>query len=57
MVVVADASPPAKPGRFVHRRVLLEASYLSRAQLRSADSLLGQHHLAALADVFDAAKP
>ncbi len=45
MVVFAD--PPAvKLGKFLYQDVLLEVSYLSSDQLRSAETVLGQYHLA-----------
>ncbi|MCE7982055.1 MAG: hypothetical protein DYG89_12735 [Caldilinea sp. CFX5] len=45
MVVFAD--PPAvKLGKFLYQGVLLEVSYLPSDQLRSAEVVLGQYHLA-----------
>jgi hypothetical protein len=45
MVVFAD--PPAvKLGKFIYQGVLLEVSYLPSDQLRSAETVLGQYHLA-----------
>lgn len=45
MVVFAD--PPAvKLGKFIYQGVLLEVSYLASEQLRSAETVLGQYHLA-----------
>ena len=45
MVVFAD--PPAvKLGKFIYQDVLLEVSYLPSDQLRSAETVLGQYHLA-----------
>lgn len=45
MVVFAD--PPAvKLGKFLYHSVLLEVSYLPSDQLRSAETVLGQYHLA-----------
>lgn len=46
MVVLADPVPPEKPGKFLYRGVLLEASYLSEDELRSPEAVLGQYHLA-----------
>lgn len=44
MVVFAD--PPVKLGKFLYQGVLLEVSYLPSDQLRSAEVVLGQYHLA-----------
>ena len=45
MVVFSD--PPAvKLGKFIYQGVLLEVSYLSSNQLCSAETVLGQYHLA-----------
>lgn len=46
MVVLADANPPTKLGKFLYRDVLLEASSISRDRLRSPDLVLGDYHLA-----------
>ena len=45
-VVLADPNPPDKLGKFVYRGVLLEASYLPRDQLQSAELILGDYHMA-----------
>lgn len=45
MVVFADP-PAAKLGKFIYQGVLLEVSYLSSNQLHSAETVLGQYHLA-----------
>lgn len=42
MIVLDDPDPPVKPGKFVHRGVLLEVSYVAGDQLRSAEQVLGQ---------------
>jgi hypothetical protein len=46
MVVLDDADPPLKPGKFIYDAVLLEVSYLSRDHLRSPELILSQYHLA-----------
>jgi hypothetical protein len=46
MVVLADANPPEKPGKFIYRGVMLEVSYLAADQLQSAEQVLGQYHIA-----------
>jgi hypothetical protein len=46
MVVLADASPPLKPGKFVYRDVLLEVSYLSSDALQSPQQVLGEYNMA-----------
>jgi hypothetical protein len=46
MVVLADPTPPSKPGKFPYRGVLLEVSYLPREQLGSPDQILGLSYLA-----------
>src|SRR4051812_39321618 len=46
MVVLADPSLAAKPGKFVYRGVLLEVSLMPGDQLRSPELVLGQSHLA-----------
>lgn len=45
MVVFADP-PSVKLGKFIYQGVLLEVSYLSSDQLHSAETVLGQYHLA-----------
>jgi hypothetical protein len=46
MVVLDDATPPEKPGKFIYRDVMLEVSYLPREQVRSPEQILGQYNLA-----------
>ena len=46
MVVLDVPEPPTKLGKFNYADVLLEASYLSNSELRSAEHVLGQYHLA-----------
>ena len=46
MVVLADANPPDKLGKFIYQDVLLEVSYLPGNQLESAEMILGKYHLA-----------
>ncbi len=46
MVVLADSNLPAKPGKFMYRNVLLEVSFLSRAQLQSPEMILSDYHIA-----------
>lgn len=46
MVVLENGEPPRKPGKFVHRGVLLDAAYLPGAQLGAAAEVLGRYHLA-----------
>ncbi len=46
MVVLDEAEPPEKPGKFRYRDVMLEVSYLPSAQLGSAEQVLGQYNLA-----------
>ena len=46
MVVLENGEPPRKPGKFVHRGVLLDAAYLPGAQLGAGEEVLGQYHLA-----------
>jgi hypothetical protein len=46
MLVLDGPLPPTKPGKFVYDGVLLEVSQLSRAQLGTAEGILGQSHLA-----------
>ena len=45
-VVVADSDPPAKLGKFIHRDVILDVSYLTADQVRSPDQILGDYHMA-----------
>jgi hypothetical protein len=46
MVVLDDADPQVKLGKFIHQNVLLEVSYLPGEQLQSPDLILGNYHLA-----------
>ncbi|MER5683961.1 hypothetical protein [Streptomyces sp. NPDC002205] len=46
MVVRAEDSPPAKPGKLRFRDTLLEVSHLPWAELSSADAVLSSYHLA-----------
>lgn len=46
MLVLDGELPPTKIGKFVYDGVLLEVSQLSRAQLGTAEEILGQSHLA-----------
>jgi hypothetical protein len=46
VMIVLDGAPPQKPGKFVYRNLLLEISYLSSDQLRSAEQILGRYDLA-----------
>ncbi len=46
VLVVADPDPPAKPGKLSYQGVLLDVSYLSRDELRSAEYVLSLSHLA-----------
>jgi hypothetical protein len=46
MIVLDDKDPPVKPGKFIHRDMMLEVSYLSADQIRSADAILGDYRLA-----------
>jgi len=46
MLVLDGAPPSTKLGKFVYDNVLLEVSHLTRAQLGTAEKLLGQYHLA-----------
>jgi hypothetical protein len=45
-VVFADSAPPANPGKFLYRGVLLDVAYLPRAWLQSPGSILGDYRLA-----------
>ncbi|MGH3086265.1 MAG: hypothetical protein ACRDSJ_02960 [Rubrobacteraceae bacterium] len=46
MVVLADPNPPRNPGKFAHRDILLEVSYIQSKWLPSPESILGHYHLA-----------
>lgn len=46
LVVRTGAEPAAKPGKFVYHGVMLDVSYVSMEQLRSAEAVLGQAELA-----------
>lgn len=46
MVVIDQAAPPLKPGKFMYRGTLLEVSLLSWNQLASAEGVLTHYHLA-----------
>jgi len=46
MVVLDGAVVPEKPGKFIYRDVIIEASYLPADQVSSADLVLGMSHLA-----------
>lgn len=46
LVVIDGPLPDAKPGKFRHRGVLLEVSYLPLAEVRSAEQVLAVSHLA-----------
>jgi hypothetical protein len=46
MVVLDDAKPPDKLGKFVYRDVILEVSYWPRDRLQSPDLVLGQYPIA-----------
>lgn len=46
MIVLTDANPPRKLGKFLYREVLLEVSYLPRHQIVSPDQILGQYQMA-----------
>src|SRR4051812_14311818 len=46
MVVLADSNPVDKLGKFRYRDLLLEVSYLPADQVRSAEGVLSQYHLA-----------
>lgn len=45
-IVLDTARVPAKVGKFPFRNVVLDVSYLSMDQLRPADAVLGDYHLA-----------
>lgn len=46
MVVLDDPNPPHNPGKFVHRGVLLEVSYMQSGSFPSPESILGHYHMA-----------
>jgi hypothetical protein len=46
MVVLDDAAPRRRPGKFHYRDVLLEVSYLPREQVESPEQILGRYDLA-----------
>jgi hypothetical protein len=46
MVVLDDANPPDKLGKFVYRDVILEVSYWPRERLQSPELVLGQYPIA-----------
>ena len=46
IVVLAEPTPPNKLGKLIYQDVLLDVSYLLREQVRSAELILGQSHLA-----------
>ncbi|MCC5575448.1 hypothetical protein IMZ11_07310 [Microtetraspora sp. AC03309] len=46
MVVLDTAEAPAKLGKFVHRGVLLEVSFMPAASLGTPEAVLGDYHLA-----------
>ncbi|ASO21028.1 hypothetical protein FHR81_001997 [Actinoalloteichus hoggarensis] len=46
VVVVTAAPPPTGPGKFRHRGVLLEVTYLGRDLFAAAEHVLGSYHLA-----------
>ncbi len=46
MLVLDGPEPPVKPGKFSYQGVMLEVSYLPAEQVRSAEYVLGQYHLA-----------
>ena len=46
LIVVDGPDVPRKPGKFLHRGALIEASYLSSAQIRTPDQVLRSPHLA-----------
>ena len=45
-IVVNIAAAPAKPGKFIHNGVLLEASYVSADRLTTPEQVLSDYHLA-----------
>jgi hypothetical protein len=46
IVVLADAEPPMKLGKFIYQNTLLEVTYLASNQLASAEEVLASVHLA-----------
>ncbi|MCK6258616.1 hypothetical protein LCY76_18750 [Fictibacillus sp. KIGAM418] len=46
VLVTAEDEPPLKPGKFLYRDTLLEATYLSQKLLKSAREVLSSYHLA-----------
>ncbi|MBD2871349.1 hypothetical protein [Paenibacillus arenilitoris] len=46
VIVIEQAEPPVKLGKFAYRDTLIEATYLSMDQLRSAEEVLSSYHLA-----------
>lgn len=46
MIVLTDANPPDKLGKFLYRDVLIEASYLPNDRLQSPEMILGNYHMA-----------
>lgn len=46
MIVLKDAEPPVKLGKFLYEDVLLEISYLSADQVESPQQVLGNYQLA-----------
>jgi hypothetical protein len=44
-IVLEDANPPIKPGKFIHEGVLLEVSLIPHDILRSPEEVLGNIHL------------
>lgn len=46
VVVVTDAPPAAKPGKFVYRNVLLEVTLMEKMEYVSLDHILSTHYLA-----------
>lgn len=46
MVLLATSDPPVKPGKFRHRGVLVEISYVSLDEMRTPEQVLGHYHLA-----------
>ncbi len=46
MLVLDDADPPVKLGKFIYQAVLLEISYLAREQLASPELILGNYQMA-----------
>lgn len=46
MIVLDNPTPPEKPGKFLYRGVIIDASYLPAEQIYSAEQVLGLSHLA-----------